>query len=89
MAAADYIDGDTPLSQQPIWGDVTPAPSRGEQAVAIQHGEHDREVLQYFLAVAASGEKSLRALALTEAVRFEGSYLCPYGRFERYWEKAY
>lgn len=68
MAAADYIDGDTPLSQQPIWDDVTPAPSRGEQAVAIQHGEHDREVLQYFLAVAASGEKSLRALALTEAV---------------------
>jgi protein farnesyltransferase/geranylgeranyltransferase type-1 subunit alpha len=47
---------------------VRPSPSRGEQVVAIQHSQHDREVLQYFLAVAASGEKSLRALALTEAV---------------------
>jgi len=39
------------------------------QVVAIKHSEQDREVVHYFLAVAASGEKSLRALALTEAVR--------------------
>lgn len=68
MAASDYIDDSKPLSQQPLWRDVVPTPSHGEQVVAIQHSEQDREVLQYFLAVAASGEKSLRALALTEAV---------------------
>lgn len=69
MALSDFISPDTPLSEQKVWEDVEPAASRGDDVlVAIQLDESEREVIQYFLAVSAAGEKTRRALALTEAV---------------------
>ena len=69
MAAADFIDASRRLAEQEGWSDVSPLPeSESSTVMAIRYTQEDREVLQYFLAIAASGEKSLRALALTEAV---------------------
>ena len=69
MAAADFIDASRRLAEQEGWSDISPLQDlESSTIVAIKYTQEDREVLQYFLAIAASGEKSLRALALTEAV---------------------
>eukprot|EP00882_Tetradesmus_deserticola_P016427 GHRQ01017545.1.p2 GENE.GHRQ01017545.1~~GHRQ01017545.1.p2 ORF type:complete len:102 (+),score=42.15 GHRQ01017545.1:83-388(+) len=63
--------GVVPYSQRPEWNDVTPAeaaPGDPGSVVAVQYSEHDRELLGYFNACAAKGEKSERVLQLTADV---------------------
>lgn len=70
MEVSDYIEPGKSLAESAVWADVEPLASRGDEGVvAIRHTDRDREILVYFYAITASGEKSLRALALTEAVR--------------------
>mmetsp|Transcript_8742 Transcript_8742/g.18637 ORF Transcript_8742/g.18637 Transcript_8742/m.18637 type:complete len:399 (+) Transcript_8742:366-1562(+) len=55
------------FADQAEWADVAPiVVDDGNCVVAIQYGDEHKEALSYFRAILASGEKSERALHLTE-----------------------
>eukprot|EP00200_Dunaliella_tertiolecta_P003950 CAMPEP_0202349154 /NCGR_PEP_ID=MMETSP1126-20121109/6769_1 /ASSEMBLY_ACC=CAM_ASM_000457 /TAXON_ID=3047 /ORGANISM="Dunaliella tertiolecta, Strain CCMP1320" /LENGTH=434 /DNA_ID=CAMNT_0048940927 /DNA_START=774 /DNA_END=2078 /DNA_ORIENTATION=- len=56
-----------PMSASPEWQDVQPLEvDDGRKVVAIQYTSKHREAMAYFRAILEKGEKSARALALTE-----------------------
>eukprot|EP00877_Chromochloris_zofingiensis_P003437 jgi/Chrzof1/13094/Cz07g19170.t1 len=61
-------DDDTvPYSQQAAWSDVTPVVvDDGGKVAAVQYDAEHKEALAYFRAILALGEKSERALRLTQ-----------------------
>ncbi|KAF6250982.1 hypothetical protein COO60DRAFT_704582 [Scenedesmus sp. NREL 46B-D3] len=63
--------GFVPYSQRPEWSDVAPAeasPGDPGNVVAVKYSKHDKELLGYFNACVAKGEKGERVLQLTADV---------------------
>lgn len=57
-----------PLSEREEWQDVEPVPVDPGKVIAIQYKDRHKECIGYFRAIMQMGEKSQRALELTEAV---------------------
>ncbi|XP_031634077.1 protein farnesyltransferase/geranylgeranyltransferase type-1 subunit alpha [Contarinia nasturtii] len=64
----DFSNGWIPYARRPEWKDVTPLEQDdGENpVVVIAYSDRFKDVYNYFRAIIASGEKSLRALYLTD-----------------------
>jgi hypothetical protein len=57
-----------PLGKREEWSDVAPLPVDAGSVIAIKYTEQHRECMGYFRAIMQSGEKSRRALDLTQAM---------------------
>lgn len=69
---AEAHDTWVPLSSRAEWADVHPADEAvepGVPVVSIAYSSKDAQILGYFYAVVAAGEKSQRVLDLTEEVQ--------------------
>ncbi|KAL2636018.1 hypothetical protein R1flu_007497 [Riccia fluitans] len=63
-------DNWVPFNERPDWDDIEPVPQDDgpHPVVPISYTEHFREVMDYFRAILAKDERSLRALQLTAEV---------------------